>query len=668
MTEWINALLEWVGLHPHLSGLAVGLLAFSESLAGVGLIVPGALGMFGFGALIATGAIDFWSVYAWATAGAVAGDWLSYWLGRRYHQQIRNRWPFRRHAEWLGQGEAFFRRHGGKSVFLGRYLGPLRPVIPVVAGMLDMPAGRFLLIDMVASLGWAPLYLLPGMAFGASLALAGEVAGRLALLVVLLVASGWLLFSLSRVLYRWFHDAAAHWAGRLLAFSRRHPTMRWLIGDLLDPARPAFRALLMWLVLLVLGSWLFWEMADAVMAQNPMIAAGNSVYEFLQQLRTPFGDRVMVIFSELGDAAVLVPLVAAVLVWMLWRRAWVDVGYWLSAALFGTLAVAVIKGLMKAPRPTDLYTGVDAYSFPSGHATMSTVIYGLLAVLIAQTDPFRLRWVPYGMAAVLIGGIAFSRLYLGAHWLPDVIAGVGLGAAWVALLAIARQRHVHPDWRLPGLVAVAALVWIAAGTWHVSSRLEADLQRYAVHQTVRVMSLAEWWRGGWRELPAHRTDLAGSEKQPLNLQWNGDLQVIGAQLETEGWQPPVELNLANAFRWLLAEPMLEALPLLPQVHDGHYPALILTHASGDEGQMMVLRLWPSGTTTGAAGGQVWQGSVSRFALARLPLLQVPRAVAVVGEDSGMLAEAFTGFCRRWAVSEMPVLLAFDPAGRGEGCL
>ena len=668
MAEWIDALLQWVGQHPHLAGLVVALMAFVESLAGVGLIVPGALGMFGFGAMIAAGALDFWPIYGWATAGAIAGDWLSYWLGRRYQQQIRGRWPFRKHPDWLAQGEAFFRRHGGKSIFLGRFVGPLRPVIPVVAGMLEMPAPRFLAIDFVAGLGWAPLYLLPGMAFGASLALAGEVAGHLALLLVVLLAAGWLFFSLSRILYRWFHEAAAHWAGRLLAFSRRHPSLHWLIGDLLDPSRPAFRALLMWVLLLAAGSWLFVVMLNAVVDRNSVIAAGESVHAFLQQLRTPAGDRVMAVVSELGDFAVLGPLVAAVLVWLLWRRAWIDAAYWLSAALFGMLAVAAIKGLLQVPRPSDLYTGVDAFSFPSGHATMSAVIYGFLAVLIAQTDPFRLRWVPYGMAALLVGAIAFSRLYLGAHWLADVIAGVSLGTAWVALLAIARQRHVHPDWRLPGLVTVVALTWAVAGAGHVSRSLEADLERYSVRQPAREMALAEWWGGGWRELPAHRIDLAGGKEQPFGLQWTGDPDKVRERLVAAGWSPPPELNLANAFHWLLSEPELAELPLLPQVHDGRYAALTLVYPVGEAGprreQMPVFRLWPTEVVT--ERGPVWQGGVTRYGLAKLPLLHVPQAESVVAADMAPVAAALADLCTRWEEGGTPVLLAFDPAGPGCG--
>jgi undecaprenyl-diphosphatase len=193
--------------------LAVCLLTFSESLAGVGLIVPGTLSLFGVGALIAAGALGFWSTYAWAVSGAVLGDGLSYWLGRHYHQRVRSLWPFSRHPDWLDTGQAFFHRHGGKSVFLGRFIGPIRPVIPLVAGMLDMPPSRFYLVNLLSALGWALVYLLPGIAFGASLTLAAQVAGRLALLLGLLFVSGWLLFAGTRRLYRCLRPRAARLDG-----------------------------------------------------------------------------------------------------------------------------------------------------------------------------------------------------------------------------------------------------------------------------------------------------------------------------------------------------------------------------------------------------------------------------------------------------------------------
>ena len=198
MTGLVDQVLQWTGSHAHLAGLVVLLVAFAESLAGVGLLVPGAVILFGVGALIAAGALPLWSTLIWAAAGAAAGDGLSYWLGRHYGDQVRQMWPFRAFPGWLDKAESFCHRHGGKSIVLGRFVGPLRPVVPVMVGMLGMTPGRFFAFMLPATVAWAPAYLLPGMAVGASLTLAGEVAARLAILLAALGAAAWLLFGTTR--------------------------------------------------------------------------------------------------------------------------------------------------------------------------------------------------------------------------------------------------------------------------------------------------------------------------------------------------------------------------------------------------------------------------------------------------------------------------------------
>ncbi|MFZ0487486.1 MAG: DedA family protein, partial [Arenicellales bacterium] len=109
------------------------IVALSESLAVVGLVVPGATIMLAAGALIALGAMSFWTTTLLAVAGAIAGDGISFWIGRRYRDRLRGVWPFHRHPDWLSRGEAFFERHGGKSVVFGRFVGPVRAFVPIVA-------------------------------------------------------------------------------------------------------------------------------------------------------------------------------------------------------------------------------------------------------------------------------------------------------------------------------------------------------------------------------------------------------------------------------------------------------------------------------------------------------------------------------------------------------
>lgn len=616
--------------------MLVALVACIEALAFIGMLVPGAALMIGAGMLIGVGALGFWSTFAWAVAGAVLGDGISYWIGHRYRDSLQNLPWLRSRPEILNRGQAFLDRHGGKSIFLARFVGPMRPIVPVVAGTLGMPPWRFYLNNILSALVWAPAHLVPGMVFGASLALAREVAGRLALGFALFVSFVWFVAWAVRHAYRWLTPKAQAWATRILVLGKRHPALSWLIGDLVDPDQPVAQPLLIWFTLLIGGVWLFFGVVEDIEHRDPLVYAGLSVYRFLQQLRTPIGDQVMIASTELGDAAVVVPIILIVLGWLLWQRAWRDAKYWLAAVLFGVLSVQILKYVFHMPRPIHLYSGIEANGFPSSHAAMGTVVYGFLAVLSARSFSPRWRWIPYAFAAFLVCSIAFSRLYLGAHWLADVAAGLSLGVAWITLLAIGRARHDILQRKIAGLPAVALVGLIAFGTWHIQATSGPDLERYAVRHTVSEMPSVRWREDGWRTLPASRIDLRGDTEQPLNVQYAGDLSLLTASLAAHGWSEPKRLTPRSALSLLLSNPVMADLPVFPQLDGGQFEKLVLVkRAGGTEGAkwQYLLRIWQSDVRLD--GRPLWIGSAAKQDISRLPLIRYPHLAG--GYDEALLA-------------------------------
>lgn len=655
MTDLIRVLIAWVGLHPYLAGLVIGIVAFGESLAFVGLVVPGALVLFGAGALIAGGSLAFWPIALAATSGAILGDGVSYWLGYRYREHVRELWPISRYPQLLERGERFFLDHGGKSIMLGRFAGPVRPIVPIVAGMLGMPPLRFYLTNVLSAVAWAPAYLLPGMAFGASLALAGEVAGRLAVLLGSLAIACWGVVAAARFAFRRLQPHAADWARRGLLWARGHPRLTWLIGDLLDPAGPAFRALALWIVLLVAATWLFF----GVLEHTAVLRADETIYRTLQALRTPLGDRIMIVFSQLGDWPVTTATTIASLAWLVWRRAKRDALYWLATIAFAWLAVAALTLLLQLPDPAAIAAGTDGFGLPSEHATMSVVIYGYLAVLGAHDLPLRRRWIPYGFGAMLIAGITFSRLYLGAHWFSDAAAGLALGLAGVAVIAIARERHLKP-FAPAGILWVAAATLLIGGFWHARDSAAKELERYARRASVQSLEADEWRSSAWQRIPAYRIDVAGEREQPLNLQVAGSLDELRERLRAGDWRAPVRLSPRSALRWLAPNLPVTELPLVPQLHDGRYDALTLILPSGSpaaSGGALLLRLWPSAYRLEPGDEPVWIGTVARLDIERLPLISLPRTTGGYGDAEAALSSQLVGL----GVDALP-----RRAGPGEG--
>jgi membrane protein DedA with SNARE-associated domain/membrane-associated phospholipid phosphatase len=629
MSGMIISFMHWVSIHPHLTGFIVGVIACTEALAFIGLLVPGAALMLAAGALIGAGLVDFWTIFIWAIGGAVLGDGLSYWLGHHYREKLQSINILRRHPQWLARGTDFFHRHGGKSILLARFVGPVRPVIPVVAGMLGMSPLRFYLNNVMSALVWAPAHLLAGMVVGVSLVIAGQVATRLAIVLVTLLVSVWLIIWLVRYSYLQIQPHAIDWVIKLSnsKWIATFPRLKRFFSALYNPKQLPASTLVIWLGLLIAAMWLFLGVLEDVLNHDPLVYAGQAIYHFLQHLRTPLGDMIMVGITELGDAPVILPLAIAVFAYLLWRRAWRDSVYWLFGLGFGFLAVTAIKMMLKIPRPVSLYSGAELYSFPSGHATMGAVIYGLLAVFIASSIGLRWRWFVYACAVLLVSAIAFSRLYLGAHWLADVTAGIALGTAGVALISIVRQQHQSTIKHGVGLIIVTLGVFLGASGWHITRQFDHDLERYSIRHPVIYISESDWLSDSCNKLSTWRVDLGGEQEQPLNVQWAGDLGTIQQSLLSHGWRKPLALSMRTALSWLQPHPSLSELPILPQLNDGQAEALVLVHKGNRakyQDEQLILRLWPTSLQLKDSRVPVWVGTVATQHLTQLPLISFPR--------------------------------------------
>jgi membrane protein DedA with SNARE-associated domain len=137
-------------------------LAFGESLAFISLIIPGWGALVAIGALIGPSGIKFWPVWIAGALGAAGGDWLSYWVGLKLEYSVARMWPLSRHPELIPRGEAFVRKWGIFGIFVGRFFGPLRASVPLVAGIFAMPYWPFQAANVASALVWAAVALTLG--------------------------------------------------------------------------------------------------------------------------------------------------------------------------------------------------------------------------------------------------------------------------------------------------------------------------------------------------------------------------------------------------------------------------------------------------------------------------------------------------------------------------
>jgi len=162
LADWPQAILAFVREHHAWAPLVMFALAFAESLAFVSLLVPAWGVLVALGALIAGNGLGFVGIWIGASLGAAAGDWLSYWIGEKFHDRVRHMWPLSRHPDLVPRGEAFVRRWGVAAIVIGRFFGPLRAVVPLVAGIFAMPFWAFQIANVASAFLWAGVLILFG--------------------------------------------------------------------------------------------------------------------------------------------------------------------------------------------------------------------------------------------------------------------------------------------------------------------------------------------------------------------------------------------------------------------------------------------------------------------------------------------------------------------------
>ncbi|MEJ2142553.1 MAG: bifunctional DedA family/phosphatase PAP2 family protein [Gammaproteobacteria bacterium] len=617
--DTFRTVFEWFQAHSAITISIVFITALSESLAVVGLIIPGAILMVIFGALIASGYLEFFPVFTAAVLGAITGDGLSFWLGSYYQQQLKAIWPLKRYPDLFSKGETFFNKHGGKSVLLGRFIGPIRPIIPAIAGMMNMPIHVFLAINIVSALLWAPLYLLPGILLGASFEMASQLAGRFALLLILFIVFLWFSYQLFIFLYRKVTPRTDHYLYSIMNWNTKHPFLANITGSLIDPGQKEIRGLSILTILLLGCSFISAILVAYAMHTGPVQNLNLLVFNLVENIQSPPFDWLLQWLSNLGEREFLFIIVIGISIWLAIYKQWVAIAYVMAAYLVPLAIIVILKWSLSLPNPP-VVSVYESFNLPSGHTALAISVYGFIAILFARDFSESLRLSIYIIIAWLVGTIGFTRLYFHTHWLTDVLAGFALGLAWLSLLAIAyRQHHKKDIIKINSLrlLAMFVIFLIASFPYNFSPQHpENEFPQYYV------MSQSAWLDTGWQTLDKKRNDLRNKNRHPFTLQWAADIEYIKRYLKENNWQFS-DPGAAAYFQWFNPLATIEQLPVLSQVHSGRYDNIRAYKVFPDKNRVMVIRLWSSDTLIQSNNRKValWVGNVSYLEVKDLFLLR-----------------------------------------------
>jgi membrane protein DedA with SNARE-associated domain/membrane-associated phospholipid phosphatase len=434
----------------------VAVFAFAETGAFVGLIVPGETVMILGGAVAGQGATDLYVTIALAWLMAWLGDTTSFFVGRRLGRDflIKHGPGFGFSHERLEQVEDFFARHGGKTIFIGRWIGFVRAFAPFIAGSSGMRYRAFVPYSVLGCGLWVSAMVVIGYVFSRSINTAITYAGKgafiLGALIVVVVGAVWLTRFLRdeenrRKTVAWMEDHAV--TRPLVALGRRYQRQLRFLGDRVTPGRNfglEFTSLLAALAvaLFVLVAYIVVVGRDA--GPTP---GDETAIEVAEALRCGFMTTFSKVLSAIGSGVFVWALTLVCAAALAVRRRWTEVGVLVAGMALTSIGFHELKAAVDRPRPEEALIGTSGSSFPSGHAANSVLYVWLAVTIVVRLRPGMAR-----AALVVVAGVALtaliglSRVYLGAHYLSDVSGGWALGAAAFSICAlvgllISQVRH-----------------------------------------------------------------------------------------------------------------------------------------------------------------------------------------------------------------------------------
>jgi membrane protein DedA with SNARE-associated domain len=610
----IDTFLTFIQLHKELGYLAMFLISVLESIAFVGEIIPGTTLLVIIGAMAAKGILDPEILIVASSLGAIAGDVFSFWLGRK-GEEVLGRFGRFVKPEHLEKGRAFVKRHGSKSIFLGRFIGPLRPIVPFVAGLFSMSVRKFIIWDVISAISWSMVYIYLGNALWIVWEFAKMWSTRGGVIVLLLLATVITIHLLREYIAHQsmvFLMQTGNLWDRLVDYLQRSSSgIIRFIGRRID--RSSFTGLKLTLAFSVFV--LFLAMLAAILVEvvgtNVVPDSDLRVASYLYIFRTPGMVKFFSWIGVLGNIWAVATLGAVVMV-MMWLVK--EAGYifpmWVGIA--GSYICNLAGGMFfKRPVPVMPAVAEHIYYFPSAYSSVSLMFYGYIiyfVLKVSENVKIKLNTVFLIIPVIILIGV--SRIYLGIHYFTDIEAGWALGILWLIMSILVAEylEYVHPHGHIHAVPPkIKALCGALAACWIVLFFL-FGISEYSkfVHEKqppfIRELSNPEdiFIK---QHLPRYSESLFGDKREPINIiiaAMNSD--ELKNSLEKAGWRLADAQNFSSVLKRAKAiitnEDYYNA-PVTPAFWSSKIQDVSFERPALKEGiaEMHWIRLWKTGIKT-----------------------------------------------------------------------
>jgi len=664
MEAWLNNFIDLIpigGLYYSI----IGLLCFIDSVAFIGILYPGGFLVVFTGFLAANGKGDLITLAIVCMVGSIAGDLLSYVIGARAGGAIMQRPWFKRRENLLQKAQIYFAAHGGKSVFVGRFVGFLRPFIPFIAGSARMNPFAFTLYALVSGVLWG--ILTPGLGYicGASWQMVQVWSGRFSLLFLLLAT----IFLLNAIFWRYLLPLfgrlarlggvkiAAHWqtflnSPAIQTFNCRHPRFSDFLCQRFTSEHATGLCLTIGVTISFLFALLFAWFGRSIHLTSSLTRLDQRTYELLAVLHHPWTDLFFAVMTWIGSPQAMVILAALALYTLIINNRDFSALVLIFGIAGGELFAVLAKIFFDRPRPTPLFTDLNIIgaSFPSVHAFSAFLFYGLMVYfLISPTRNLRgvrILLLFFGSFIVLL--IGFSRIYLGLHWASDVLAGFTLAALWLTfLITLCETRFRYGGFGLrrgcrpfklslrtrfiliiPATLLALTMIFISIDPYLNSISLGRATR---IFQTLTIQDLSN-------TLPKTTESLWGNPGRPLSLIVIADRKALQERLTTSEWRPATKVGLAG-FKTLLVDLLQgrehQEATIIPQLVEGqrHDFSFVRVRSENDTTPLRSLLVWDLGRRL-SDGRTIWGLLINQqIGVKHLSTLPLPLPlIASVGED------------------------------------
>ncbi len=585
---------QWLSLHPEYGLWATFLISFIESLAIIGSVVPGSVTMTIIGTMIGSTLLPLYPAVMAAFTGAMVGDILSFYVGYVYQEKVRALKWMQNHQAWWSKSEAFIVKHGFMSVIIGRFFGPMRSMIPMIAGLLKMRPIHFVFAAIPAASLWVLVYLTPGLLLGMfSLEMPpGKVLHWLGHACIALIGAllfGWCIHRLKPTVKTHLHHGCQKLSAKIL---QHWPTASQ--PDVLTQ-RLQSTGMACWYGLL------FLLLGNGVSKRHMFDDLNLTIYHFFQNLHVPVFNAIMLSTTFMADKYVLSCVVIA-LAAMLALNIHLKEGLrLLIATTFSVLMIKFFKTQYHIARPPHMLHILGHTSFPSGHTGYITFLVGYLYLSFQDSWSQRLKNHLYVAGILLVTYIMITRLYLGAHWLTDVVGAgcLGLALSYLTTAWLKKQPCVHqsdPQTThkhriLQPMVILPFMVWLIATSCFLYRHYTRYTKNFFGMPPTQSVSKAHWLKHP-TVMPTIRNNRFGHAQEVFNIQWAQSTKLIHQQLKTHGWHiQALPKTFPKRLMFALQNPAMRFMPTLPKLHQTRPPFLVAYHKDG--AQVAVLRLWLS---------------------------------------------------------------------------